>query len=144
MDVDAFRERLVSAATRAPPPRAIARVGLGLMVLSAGVHKLLDPLAWTVYVVDWLAPLLVVTPTTFMLVNGVLEVGFGAALLADRYTAFASGVAAVSLTATVLYLVVVSLVEGGLFADVLARDVGLAGLAWAVLVDTLRDPTRTA
>jgi hypothetical protein len=68
----------------------------------------------------------------------VLEVGFGLALLADRFTAFAGLVAAVSLTATVGYLAVVWVLSGR-FGDVLARDVGLAGLAWAVLVDALRE-----
>ncbi|SFR41917.1 DoxX family membrane protein [Halogeometricum limi] len=120
----------------------IARVSLGAMVLLAGVHKLVAPTAWTAYVTDWLAPWLVVSPLTFMLVNGVLEVGFGLALLADRYTLFASLVAAVSLSATCLYLAVVFVVEGGLFGDVLVRDVGLAGLAWAVVVDAVE--TRSA
>jgi hypothetical protein len=49
------------------------------MVLLAGVHKLAAPAAWAVYVTDWLAPWLVVSPVVFMLVNGVLEVGFGLA-----------------------------------------------------------------
>ncbi|GGC57437.1 DoxX family membrane protein [Haloferax sulfurifontis] len=150
MDFDGLSARVASAsdraasvAARAPDPMTVARVGLGAMVLAAGVHKLLDPLSWSAYVVPWLAPLLVVSPVTFMLVNGVLEVGFGAAIVADRYTALASAVAAVSLSATCLYLAVVFVVEGGLFGDVLARDIGLAGLAWAVLLDSLRRPTRT-
>lgn len=108
------------------------------MLLATGVHKLLDPLAWAVYVTDWLAPWLVVSPELFMLANGILEVGFAFLLFADRYTAFAALVAAVSLTATVAYLAVVW-VTSGQFGDVLARDVGLAGLAWAVVVDALRD-----
>jgi uncharacterized membrane protein YphA (DoxX/SURF4 family) len=128
--------RVSSLAGRARPP-VLARVGLGAMVLLAGVHKLLAPAAWAVYVTDWLAPLLVVSPVTFMLVNGVLEVGFGLAILADRYTALAAGVAAVSLSATVAYLALVAVLAGGLFADVLVRDVGLAALAWAVTVDAL-------
>jgi len=111
---------------------------LGSMVLLAGVHKLLAPEAWAVYVTDWLEPWLVVSPVVFMLVNGVLEVGFGLALLADRYVAFASLVAAVSLTATVAYLLVVWVLSGR-FGDVIARDVGLAALAWAVLVEALRE-----
>lgn len=122
-------------AARVPAPPVLARLGLGGMVLLAGVHKLLAPAAWTVYVTDWLAPWLVVSPVAFMLVNGVLEVGFGLAILADRFTTFAAGVAAVSLSATVVYLAVVAVVEGGLFLDVLVRDVGLAGLAWAVTVE---------
>jgi hypothetical protein len=108
------------------------------MILLAGVHKLAAPGAWAVYVTDWLAPWLIVSPVAFMLANGVLEVGFGLAVLADRWTAVAAGVAAVSLSATVAYLAVVAVVEGGLFLDVLVRDVGLAGLAWAVTLDALR------
>jgi len=123
---------------RAPRPATLARLSLGLMILAAGVHKLLAPGAWAVYVVDWLAPWLVVSPVVFVLVNGYLEVGFGLALLADRYTAFASLVAAVSLTATVGYLALVFATQGA-FGDTLARDVGLAGLAWAVFVESVRE-----
>lgn len=137
--VDALQERATEAASRAPSTATFARIGLGLMVLLAGVHKLLDPGAWALYVVEWLAPLLVVTPVEFMLLNGWLEVAFGLALLVDRYTAVAAAVAAVSLTATCGYLAIVW-ATAGRFGDVLARDVGLAGLAWAVLVESLREP----
>jgi uncharacterized membrane protein YphA (DoxX/SURF4 family) len=122
----------------APSTPTIARVGLGAMVFLAGVHKLLAPGAWALYVTDWLAPWLVVSPVVFMLVNGVLEVGFGAAIVADRWTWFGAGVAAVSLSATVAYLALVAVLENGLFVDVLVRDVGLAALAWAVTLDALR------
>jgi uncharacterized membrane protein YphA (DoxX/SURF4 family) len=122
-------------AARVPAPQAIARVGLGSMVLLAGVHKLAAPELWTAYVTDWLAPWLVVSPVVFMLINGVLEIGFGVAILADRWTVVGAGVAAVSLSATVGYLAIVAVLEGGLFLDVLVRDVGLAALAWAVVVD---------
>ena len=50
-----------------------------------------------------------------------------------------AAVAAVSLTATCGYLAVVW-ATAGLFGDVLVRDVGLAGLAWAVPVEALRRP----
>jgi len=132
-------DSLSRLAARAPAPPVLARVGLGSMVLLAGVHKLAAPGAWAVYVTDWLAPWLVVSPVAFMLLNGVLEVGFGLAILGDRWTAFAAGVAAVSLSATVGYLALVALLDGGLFLDVLVRDVGLAALAWAVVIDALRD-----
>ena len=122
------------AASGLPSPATLARLGLGAMLVTAGTHKLLDPGAWAVYVADWLAPWLVVSPVVFMLINGVLEVGFGVALLADRYAAVAAAVAAVSLTATVGYLAVVWATTG-LFGDVIARDVGLIGLALAVFAD---------
>ncbi|MDS0277125.1 DoxX family membrane protein [Halomicroarcula sp. S1AR25-4] len=107
------------------------------MLVLAGVHKLLAPDVWAAYVVDWLAPLLLVTPVQFMLINGVLEIGFGAVLVADRYTLAAAAVAAVSLAATAAYLAVVGVTEGGLFVDVMIRDVGLTALASAVLVRSL-------
>ena len=136
MRSESLLRRAETAISWAPSPATLARLSLGLMVLAAGAHKLLDPGAWVVYVVDWLAPWIVVSPALFMLVNGYLEVGFGAALLLDRYTAFASLVAAVSLTATVGYLAVVFATQG-VFGDVLARDVGLAGLGWAVFVESV-------
>jgi len=125
------------AASRLPSAATLTRWGLGGMLVTAGVHKLLAPAAWAVYVTGWLAPLLVVSPVVFMLVNGWLEIGFGLALLADRYTAISAAVAAVSLTATVGYLAVVWATTGQ-FGDVLARDVGLIGLALAVFVDAVR------
>ncbi|WP_137287584.1 DoxX family membrane protein [Halorussus salinisoli] len=125
------------AASRLPSSAVLTRGGLGAMLVAAGVHKLLDPGAWTVYVTDWLAPLLVVSPVVFMLLNGWLEIGFGVALLADRYTAIAAAVAAASLSATVGYLLIVWATTGR-FGDVIARDIGLAGLALGVFVDAVR------
>ena len=125
------------AVERAPDAATLARVGLGAMVLAAGVHKLLDPAAWAVYVVPWLEPFIVLSPVEFMLLNGWLELAFGLALVVDRYTAVSSLVAAVSLTATVGYLAIVW-VGTGAFGDVIARDIGLAALAWAVFVEAVR------
>lgn len=130
--------RLVSPiGDRLPETHALARLGLGSMLVLAGIHKLLDPGAWTLYVTDWLVPWLVVSPTLFMLLNGVLEVLFGGLLLADRFVVGSSFVAAVSLPATIAYLAVVGVTDG-VFVDVLVRDVGLAALAWVVLLDGIR------
>jgi uncharacterized membrane protein YphA (DoxX/SURF4 family) len=145
-DADQYdvRGRAGGIAAHAPASATLARWGLGAMLVAAGVHKLVDPVAWTVYVTDWLAPLLVVSPTAFMLANGYLELAFGAALLADRYVAVASLVAAGSLAATTLYLAVVWATTGA-FGDVLARDVGLTALALVVLVNALRnEPDRSS
>lgn len=125
-----------------PRPERVARVGLGLMLVLAGAHKLLAPAAWTRYLIDPIAPFIIVTPVTFMLVNGLLELGFGIALLIGRGTRVAAGVAAISLSATVMYLGAVALLRSGQFTDLMIRDVGLAALAWAVLghelsVDTI-------
>lgn len=136
--LDGLVARLVAPVERRlPGGDAVARLGLGAMLGLAGVHKLLAPTAWTVYVADWLAPLLVVSPAAFMLANGVIELLFGGLLLANRSVVFAAFVAAVSLSATVAYLAVLGL-DDGRFLDVLIRDVGLAALAWVVLVDGIR------
>ncbi|GAB7013700.1 DoxX family membrane protein [Halolamina salina] len=137
--MDPVTERLralLSPVIAAAGTATVARLGLGLMLVLAGVHKLLAPAAWAVYVTDWLAPWLVVHPRLFMLANGPPEILVGALLLADRYVAPATAVAAVSLPVTVLYLAVVAATDGR-FVDVLIRDVGLAALAWVVLLDAL-------
>lgn len=128
---------------RIPTATVIARVGLGGTLLLLGVHKLLAPGAWVVYVTGWLAPWLVVQPTTFMLANGVIEVVFGGALIADRYTGLVAGVTALSLVATAVYLGFVATTTAGQFGDVALRDLGLAVLAVVVTVDAARGTPRT-
>lgn len=137
MATDSLERAGERLADRLPAASTLSRVGLGAMLLVAGVHKLLAPGVWAAYVVDWLAPLLVVSPRTFMLANGPPEILVGLLLVADRYTAPAAAVAAVSLAATSAYLAVVAVTRGA-FVDVLARDLGLTALAWAVLADALR------
>ncbi|MFB6127413.1 MAG: DoxX family membrane protein [Halolamina sp.] len=130
-------DRTAALLAAAPPSATLARWGLGAMLVVAGAHKLVAPAVWAGYVVDWLAPLLVVSPTTFMLLNGPPEIAVGVGLVADRYTGVGAAVATVSLAATSAYLLVVALTQG-LFWDVFARDVGLTGLAAAVLVEAVR------
>ncbi|MFB6221533.1 MAG: DoxX family membrane protein [Halolamina sp.] len=134
--ITAWLRELLGPVSERASTATLARVGLGAMLVLAGVHKLLAPGAWTVYVTDWLTPWLVVSPALFMLANGWLEILFGGLLLADRFVAPSAAVAAVSLLATVVYLAVVAVTDG-LFVDVLIRDVGLAALAWVVLLDAL-------
>jgi len=123
-----------AVAASLPETTTLARWGLATMLVAAGGHKLLQPGDWTVYVTDWLAPWLVVSPRLFMLANGWLELGFAGLLFVDRYTAFAATVAWVSLSATIAYLTVVWLTVGA-FGDVIARDLGLLALALVVFRD---------
>ena len=136
--VTQWLRRVLAPAVDAVETATIARVGLGAMLVLAGAHKLVAPESWAVYVTDWLAPWLVVSPRTFMLLNGPPELLVGGLLLADRYVAPATAVAAVSLPATVAYLAVVAVTDAR-FVDVLIRDVGLATLALVVLFDALAD-----
>ena len=118
---------------------ALARVGLGVVILLAGLHKLVAPEAWAVYVVPPFDRLLPMTPVAFMLLNGVLEPPFALALLFDRYTTIAAAFVTLSLVVTVGYLAVAALLTGGACVDVIVRDVGLAALAASV---TLRAAAR--
>lgn len=120
-----------------PEAPAVARIGLGGTLLLIGVHKLLAPGVWVVYVTDWLAPWLVVQPVAFMLANGVVEVLFGVALIADRRTGLVAGVTALSLVATAGYLGFVALTTAGQLGDVALRDMGLAVLALSVTVEAV-------
>jgi hypothetical protein len=112
----------------------LSRVGLGVVILLAGVHKLLDPAAWALYLVPPFDRLVLVSPVEFMLVNGVLEPPFALALVFDRYTTAAAAFVTVSLVVTVLYLAVAAVLTDGAFVDVLIRDVGLAALAATVTI----------
>lgn len=135
-DDDPVTHALAPLSARTPSPTTVARLGLGAMLVLAGVHKLVAPEVWAAYVTDWLAPWLVVSPRLFMLANGPPEILVGGLVLADRYVAPATAVAAVSLPATVAYLAVVAVTDG-VFVDVLIRDVGLTALAWVVLLNAI-------
>lgn len=131
-----IRDAERALAARLPASATLARLALGATLLVAGVHKFVDPGAWTAFVVDWLEPF-VLSPFWFMIANGVFEVVVGAALVADRYTTAAALVVAVSLSATVGYLGVVW-VTAGEFGAALVRDFGLSGLGWTVVAAAVR------
>lgn len=120
-------------AAKAPHTAAIARIGLGLVILFAGIHKLVDPMAWAVYIGSIMEAVLPVSPVVFMLINGVLEPPFAIALLADRYTVYAAAFVTVSLAATTLYIAFLGLATGR-FVDILIRDLGLTALAATVTI----------
>lgn len=134
MDWSTVRARLAEYESVADP---VARLGLGTVILLAGVHKLVDPGAWAVYV-EPIAFLLPMTTEEFMLLNGVLEPPFALAVLLDRYTVPAAAFITLSLVATVVYLTGVAALTGQ-FVDVIVRDIGLAALGFAVTVRAARD-----
>ena len=133
----AARARYRDRVARGPDPATVARVALGATILLAGLHKLVAPGAWAGYVVGWAEPLVVVSPRTFMWLNGPPEVLVGGLLLVDRYTTLGASVVAASLAGTLTYLGLAAL-SGAVFATAMVRDVGLLGLAVSVLVASAR------
>lgn len=122
-------------APRAPLAPAVLRIGLGLVILLEGAHKLVAPEAWAAYAAPWVLALWPAPMVPTMLANGVIEVGFGLALVADRYATLAAAVVAVSIAFVVVNLATIGATTGQ-FVDVAIRDVGLVALAAGVALQS--------
>ena len=113
---------LVLGQTWAP---TLARVCLGLVLLWFGIHELVQPSLWTGYV-----PL--ISQTSQLALGLVLVHGWVLTLLG---VALALGVmprVAAAVSVLLLFEIVVSLTITAGFSDIVARDVGIMGLALAV------------
>lgn len=110
------------------------RIGLGLVILLAGLHKFVDPGAWSVYAAPWFAAIWPFPMDLTMVLFGVTEVPVGLALLFDWYTTLAAAIVAVSMLGVIFDLATIAVVSGR-FVDVIVRDLGLFVLA---VVVTLR------
>lgn len=109
----------------------VVRMGLGTVILLAGGHKLVAPEVWTKYAAPWVITLWPEGLLSFervMVLNGVVEILFGLAILADVYTAITAGIVALSLFAVVFDLLT-GAITTGTHVDVLIRDIGLLALA---------------
>lgn len=129
---DALDRRLAPHAYLAP---AVFRVGLGLVILLEGAHKLVAPELWAAYAAPWVLVIWPAPMVPTMVANGVIEVGFGLALVVDRYTTVAAVVVALSIAFVVVNLASIGVVSGE-FVDVAIRDVGLVALAAGVALQS--------
>jgi uncharacterized membrane protein YphA (DoxX/SURF4 family) len=103
----------------------VARLALGLVLLWFGLHELLQPSLWTGYV-----PVISATSNfalVMVLLHGWVLVLTGAALLLGIAPRLAS-----ALSALLLLEIVLSLSVTGGVSDLVARDLGVFGLAVAV------------
>lgn len=113
----------------------VLRVGLGAVILLAGVHKLVDPAAWSAYAAPLVVALWPVSMDATMVLNGVLEAIVGLAILIDSYTTVAAAIVALSLLGVVVDLLLAAAMTGK-FLDVAIRDVGLTVLAIGVMLQS--------
>lgn len=134
--VDADPRRVPAAAPPAPRPDkviqtaqawapTVARLVLGLVLLWFGLHELLQPSLWTGYV-----PVISATSKfalLMVLLHGWVLVLTGAALLLGIAPRLAG-----ALSALLLLEIVLSLSVTGGVSDLVARDLGVFGLALAV------------
>jgi hypothetical protein len=108
--------------------RTALRLGLGLAAFLAGLDKFVGLLAdWPGYVAPAVAAMLPVSPETFMLIVGVVEMAVGTAIL-TRWTREGAWVAMAW-----LLLIAGNLVLTGRFFDVAVRDVEMAIAAFALV-----------
>lgn len=129
--VDAYVTAVDRHANRAYPTM---RVGLGIVILLAGAHKLVRPDVWTGYAAPWVLSAWPLPMEPTMVVNGAIEVVFGVALIAGVRTTAVAGITAISLAAVLVNLASVALLSGE-FVDILIRDAGLTVLAVAVTLE---------
>lgn len=136
-----YRERYVTAVgAHADAALPVMRVGLGVVILLAGAHKLVAPGVWTAYAAPWVSALwpdALVSMEAAMVLNGAIEVLFGLALVAGVYPAIAAGIVALSMAAVVVNLLTGAATTGE-HVDVLIRDVGLVVLATGVTLLSAR------
>lgn len=127
--VEAWLARRVAPAARWTDPAL--RWGLGLTILLAGAHKAVAPGPWSAYAAPWVAALWPLPMDPTMRVNGLVEVVFGLALLADYSATTAAGVVAVSMLGVLVNLLTAGPFPGP-YVDVAVRDFGLFVLAVGV------------
>ncbi len=102
-----------------------ARVILGLVLLWFGVHELIQPSLWTGYVP-------VISQTSHLAVGLVLIHGWVLTVLGVALVLGIMSRTAAAVSGLLLLEIVVSLSFTGGLSDIVARDVGVFGLAAAV------------
>lgn len=115
----------LAAATREWAP-TISRLVLGLVLLWFGIHELVQPSLWTGYVPA--VPSTSSFALALVVLHGWILVMLGVALALGLGTRAAAGLSALALLEIVL-----SLTFTGGVSDIVARDLGVFGLALAVL-----------
>lgn len=127
-----------------PYADGVLRVGLGAVMLVAGLDQLAEPRLWAGYLAGWVAngiSAVGISPTTFIMATGVLLIALGGALVMDYDTTDVAAVTALYWALAVGNLVSVKLIAGGVgYIDVLIRDIGLLVLAIGVMLCSTARP----
>ncbi|MDY6778877.1 MAG: DoxX family membrane protein [Candidatus Nanohaloarchaea archaeon] len=117
----------------------VFRVGLGTLMVLAGIHQFLVPARWASYMAPLFADLFTsigITPVLFMQVNGLGELVLGALLLADVYTTTAAALTTLGLVSIIVNLVIAGPAS---YADIILRDIGLFFLGLGVTLQSTTD-----
>lgn len=114
----------------------VLRIGLGVVILLAGVHKIVEPAVWIPYLAPLFAVRWPISIKLTMVLFGLSELPVGIVLIADRYTTVAGTVVALSMIGTILNLAIAAL-QTGRFIDILIRDFAVLVLAISVTVQSM-------
>jgi len=135
--IDRQFSRLDALVARGPAADPVLRVGLGVVILLAGVHKMVVPEAWAPYLAPLFATRWPAGVAETMVFLGLTEPPFAAMLVLDRWTTVAGVVVAVSIAATMLNLGILW-VQTGRGMDVLIRDLAVLVLGAGVAIRSAR------
>lgn len=131
--LDRATDRVAGALAGAPAADDVARVGLGVVILLAGLHKLVAPGEWGVYLAPLFADRWPLSVEWTMVAFGVSELPFGLALIGGYYTTLSAVVVAVSMLGTLVDLGILW-VQTGAGVAVAIRDFGIFVLAAGVAI----------
>ncbi|MBI4441490.1 DoxX family protein [Candidatus Woesearchaeota archaeon] len=106
----------------------ILRVGLAFVFLWFGIDKFIHPLIWANWVPDWMAVLIPVPLSTFMIIQGVVEVVVGFLLLIGYQTRFAAFLAVVTILGAELAMFGTGQIE------IMVRDAGLLAASLSLVL----------
>lgn len=119
---------------------AVLRIGLGIVILLAGLHKLVEPAVWVPYLAPLFAVHWPISTELTMVLFGSSELPVGIALIIDRYTSIAAAIVAISMIGTVFNLFI-AILQTGQFIDILIRDIAVLVLAIGVTIQSMSATT---
>lgn len=109
-------------------PPFILRLGVGFVLVYAGINALLEPAAWLGFIPHWVGA--IVAPTIFLLIFSVFELILGFAIFFGRFLTTSSMLA--------FWVLIFILIFYGV-NDITFRDFGLALASLALFFISLRE-----
>jgi uncharacterized membrane protein YphA (DoxX/SURF4 family) len=114
----------------------LTRLSLAVIFLGIGIWEVVQPSYWATYVPSFVAK--IANPNLFLLVQGSILIIIGAAILVGLYLKLFSALAAVMMAA-----ILIALITGFGFTDLIIRDLAVLIIAIALYFDDLRYLTLT-
>ena len=118
-------------ATKDDARHLITRIAVALVFITFGIWEITDPKYWAAFMPAFVAGIL--SPSTAVLIHGILLLAIGAALLTGFYLRIASALAVI-----MLLLIVLSLMYLTGYIQIVIRDTAIMLLALSIFFDDTR------